>query len=105
VIRFAKLPERFNFTIPYTDAAANLRYYEPDFAAVTGDGVHHLIETKGRQDIDVKHKDRAAELWCENATILTGTEWIYRKVLQKEFEKLQPSDFEDLIALDPIVFS
>mgnify|MGYP006196674521 CR=1 FL=1 len=26
---------RFNFTIPYTDSAANLRYYEPDFVAVT----------------------------------------------------------------------
>jgi len=103
VVRFAKLPERFNFTIPYTDSAANLRYYEPDFVAVTTDGVHHLIETKGREDIDVKHKDLAAQLWCENATILTGTEWVYRKVLQKEFEKLQPSDFEDLIALDPIM--
>jgi type III restriction enzyme len=103
VARFAKLPERFNFTIPYTDAAANLRYYEPDFVAVTADGVHHLVETKGREDIDVKHKDRAARLWCENATRLIGTEWVYRKVLQKEFERLQPSDFEDLIALDPIV--
>ncbi|TEU15141.1 MAG: hypothetical protein E3J21_14035 [Anaerolineales bacterium] len=102
IVRFAKLPERFNFTIPYTDAAANLRYYEPDFCAVTTDGIHHLIETKGREDIDVRHKDRAAQLWCENATILTGTEWVYRKVLQKEFEKLQPADFEDLIALDPI---
>jgi len=104
VVRFAKLPERFNFSIPYTDSAANLRYYEPDFVAVTTDGIHHLVETKGRQDIDVKHKDRAAKLWCENATVLTGTEWVYRKVLQKEFEKLQPSDFEDLIALDPITF-
>ena len=104
VVRFAKLPERFNFTIPYTDSAANLRYYEPDFVAVTTDGVHHLIETKGREDIDVRHKDRAAQLWCENATILTGTEWVYRKVLQKEFEKLQPTDFEDLIALEPIMF-
>ena len=103
VVRFAKLPERFNFTIPYTDSAANLRYYEPDFVAVTTDGVHHLIETKGREDIDVRHKDRAAELWCENATVLTGTGWVYRKVLQKEFEKLQPTDFEDLIALDPIL--
>lgn len=102
IVRFAKLPKRFNFTIPYTDAAANLRYYEPDFVAVTTDGIHHLIETKGREDIDVRHKDRAAQLWCENATILTGTEWVYRKVLQKKFEKLQPSDFEDLIALDPI---
>lgn len=101
-IRFAKLPERFGFTISYTDAAANLRYYEPDFVAVTSDGIHHLIETKGREDIDVKHKDRAAALWCENATLLTGITWQYKKVLQKEFEKLQPNDFEDLIALEPI---
>jgi len=54
----------------------------------------------------VIHTDRKGEvsnqLWCENATILTGTEWVYRKVLQKEFEKLQPSVFEDLIALEPI---
>ncbi|MCL4302263.1 MAG: hypothetical protein KJ077_41630 [Anaerolineae bacterium] len=81
---------------------ANLRYYEPDFVVVTQDGVHHLIETKGREDVDVKHKDRAAQLWCENATLLTGTEWIYQKVLQKEFEKLRPDEFDDLIALEPI---
>lgn len=103
VVRFAKVPERSNFTIPYTDAVANLRYYEPDFIAVTQDGVHHLIETKGREDVDVKHKDRAAQLWCENATILTGTEWVYKKVLQKEFEQLRPSEFDDLIALEPIM--
>ncbi len=102
VVRFSKLPERFGFTIAYTDAAANLRYYEPDFTAVTTDGVHHLIETKGREDVDVKHKDRAAQLWCENATRLTGTQWEYKKVMQKGFEKLQPDDFEDLIALKPI---
>jgi type III restriction enzyme len=102
VARFAKLPERFGFTIPYTDSAANLRYYEPDFVAVTSDGVHHLIETKGREDVDVAHKDRAAQLWCENASILTGTEWVYNKIPQKEFEKLQPADFEDLIALEPV---
>ena len=102
VARFAKLPEMFNFTIAYTDSAANLRYYEPDFVAVTFDGVHHLIETKGREDVDVKHKDRAANLWCENATLLTGTEWQYRKVPQKEFEKLQAEDFEDLVGLEPV---
>lgn len=104
VVRFAKMPEQFNFTIPYTDSVANLRYYEPDFVAVTQDGVHHLIETKGREDVDVKHKDRAAQLWCENATILTGTEWVYKKVLQKEFEQLRPDEFDDLIALEPITF-
>lgn len=103
VARFTKLPERFGFAIPYTDSVANLRYYEPDFVAVTADGVHHLIETKGREDVDVKHKDRAAQLWCENASLLTGTPWEYVIVHQKEFEKLHPDEFSDLVALEPVL--
>lgn len=102
VVRFSKLPRAFGFTITYTDSVANLRYYEPDFVAVTADGVHHLIETKGQEDVDVSHKDRAARLWCENATFLTDTEWHYIKVPQKEFESLRPDEFEDLIALEPV---
>lgn len=102
VVRFSKLPRAFGFTITYTDSVANLRYYEPDFVAVSTDGVHHLIETKGQEDVDVSHKDRAARLWCENATLLTSTEWHYIKVPQKEFESLHPDEFEDLIALEPV---
>ncbi len=44
----------------------------------------------------------AAALLCEDAKMLTSVEWQYKKVLQKEFEKLQPNDFEDLIDLEPI---
>jgi type III restriction enzyme len=102
VLRFAKLPSRFGFSIPYTDTRANLRYYEPDFVAVTNDGIHHLIETKGREDVDVARKNRAARLWCENATKLTDDEWQFKIVMQKEFERLGPDDFVDLIALEPI---
>lgn len=102
VNRFAKIPERFGFTIAYTDSVSNLRYYEPDFVAVTANGIYHLIETKGQENIDVAHKDRAAVLWCENASLLTGVEWHYLKVPQKEFEKLHPDDFSDLIALEPV---
>lgn len=99
VTAFAKLPERFGFVIEYTDAVSNLRYYEPDFVVVLTDGTHFLVETKGREDVDVAHKDRAAQLWCENATALTGTAWQYLKVPQKEYEKLQASAFSDLGAL------
>lgn len=96
VSAFAKLPEQFGFSIEYTDSVGNLRYYEPDFVAVLFDGSHYLIETKGREDPDVSHKDRAARLWCENATRLTGTPWVYLKVLQSEFEKLLPIQFSNL---------
>ncbi|MBM3129168.1 MAG: hypothetical protein FJ009_11175 [Chloroflexi bacterium] len=98
---FAKLPEQFGFAIEYTDATNNLRYYEPDFVAVAESKTRYLIETKGREDVDVANKDRAATLWAENATRLTGTQWQYVKVPQKEFEKLQPDEFADVLVFAP----
>jgi type III restriction enzyme len=98
VAAFAKLPPtpRLPFAIEYTDNATNLRFYEPDFVAVLSDGSHWLIETKGREDLGVAHKDRAARIWCENATLLVGIPWNYLKVPQTEFNKLQPGDFAEL---------
>ena len=97
VVRFAKLTSHFGFAIKYTDAGANLRNYEPDFVAVDENGTHWLLETKGREDIHVQHKDRAAEFWCENATALTGVVWKYLIVHQKPFEDLAPDEFESLV--------
>jgi type III restriction enzyme len=105
VTSFAKLPRRFGFTIEYTDSATNLRYYEPDFVAVDRDGVHYVIETKGQENIDVAHKDRAATIWCENATLLTEVTWSYLKVPQVEFGKLQPTVLADVAAVFGIVSS
>ena len=100
-IAFAKLPAQFGFAIEYTDAAGNLRYYEPDFVVLLRNGTRYLVETKGREDIDVAHKDRAAQIWCENASILTGIEWRYLKVPQSEFDKLRPSEYGELLVLAP----
>jgi len=102
VISFAKLPSQFGFVIEYTDSAASLRYYEPDFVAVLSDGSHQLVETKGREDPDVVHKDRAARLWCENATKLTESVWSYLKVPQAGFDKLQPTAFADLVVFESV---
>jgi hypothetical protein len=33
---------------------------------------------------------------------ITVTGWRYKKIPQKEFEKLCPGDFDDLIALEPV---
>ncbi|MBF6614824.1 MAG: DEAD/DEAH box helicase family protein [Chloroflexi bacterium] len=96
---FTKLPDQFGFAIQYVDGGANMRLYYPDFVARLNNGHYWLLETKGAETVDVSYKDRAAQLWCENATTLTGDVWRYMKVPQKSFEKLQPSDFEDLTAL------
>lgn len=99
ITAFSKLPPQFGFAIEYTDAVSNLRYYEPDFAAIDTQGIHYLIETKGREDIDVANKNRAALLWCENATRLTGATWQYVIVRQKEYEQLHPNDFAELLIM------
>lgn len=100
VISFAKLPPQFGFAIEYTDSTTSLRYYEPDFVATLSDGSFRLVETKGQEDIDVQHKDRAARTWCENASLLTGQQWRYIKVPQNGFEKLEPTEFSDLQAFE-----
>jgi type III restriction enzyme len=99
VERFAKLPEQFGFAIEYTDNAGNFRHYEPDFVVLTSDGGHHIVETKGLEDVNVANKDRAAKLWCENTTRLTGKPWDYVKVLQTEYKNLQATQFADLLVL------
>ena len=67
---------------------------------VTTDGIsgYEIVETKGQESLEVAYKDRAAQLWCENATRLTGEPWKYVKVPQKGYQKLQPVEFYDVLA-------
>ncbi|HVB25811.1 MAG TPA: DEAD/DEAH box helicase family protein, partial [Ktedonobacteraceae bacterium] len=98
VAAFAKLPQQFGFSIEYTDNNANLRYYYPDFVVKTDMGEMWLVETKGQESLEVAFKDRAAKMWCENATTLMGERWRYVKVPQKGYQLLQPVEFCDLEA-------
>jgi type III restriction enzyme len=68
---------------------------------VTKRGVHYLVETKGLEDINVANKDRAAQVWCQNASRLTGQAWAYVKVRQPDFEQLQPGRFQELLSVAP----
>ena len=97
LVRFAKLPTKFGFKIQYIANTGNIRHYYPDFVAVDTDGVHHLIETKGQEDTNVANKDRAARLWCQNATELTGIEWRFVKVAQVDFNDLAGRTLADIV--------
>lgn len=90
------LPSKLS--IEYLDSETNLRFYEPDFVAVDTSGTRWLLETKGREDIDVQHKNQRAEKWCNDATELTGIDWQFLMIPQKQFEKLSPQNFKDLVS-------
>jgi type III restriction enzyme len=96
---FSKLPQQFGFAIDYQDANLNPRAYYPDWVARDTNGGFWLLETKGAEDVDVEHQDRAATLWCEAATALTGRQWRYVLVRQKEFESLRPTSLAELSVL------
>ena len=62
--------------------------------------VRATLSRLGSGDTNVANKDRAAQLWCENVTQLTGKPWAYLKVLQSAYKQLQPTEFQDLLVLE-----
>lgn len=89
IITLEKMIER-DYTVPEVQTAQEvISYYAKRIAAdLKLPSQFAALAPKVREDIDVKHKDRAAQLWCENASLLTGTPWEYVIVHQKEFEKV-----------------
>ena len=81
----------------YRDSSGNLRLYYPDFVLLTDKKQHIIIETKGREDIDVEHKDKRIKLWCEDATNAMGSKWSFIRVDQIDFEKYRFKCVKELI--------
>jgi type III restriction enzyme len=75
---FASL-HKIGFFIEYRDSKGNFHQgYYPDFIVKTRDEKSFIIETKGR--VDVEAKDNRAKVWCEDATRLTGNEWLFARI-------------------------
>ena len=96
VLAFMKNHQQtLNFRIPYIDTNGFVRSYIPDFIVKTAD-TYWVIETKGREDVDVKLKDKRAEEWCKQVSKLTDKEWTYKRIDQARFEKSRFTRLEDL---------
>lgn len=98
VIAFSKIVPKIGFFVEYRDSEGNLRLYYPDFVILLTNGEHLIIETKGWEDVDVKHKDERVKLWCEDATKLTKTKWSFKRINQKDFEKYRFRSIQELIS-------
>ena len=94
VAAFAKLTQYTPFSIEYVDGRGAFRLYYPDFIVKTTTGNMFLVETKGREDIDVPRKDARAIKWCEDATRLTGNSWSYLKAPERLFRRTSAVSFE-----------
>ncbi|MBI5739317.1 MAG: restriction endonuclease subunit R, partial [Nitrospirae bacterium] len=82
--------------IDYLSNSGRLSFYTPDFIVKKKDGNYLLVETKGREDMDVPLKATAAASWCKSASA-AKIKWEYLYVPQAIFGSVTSNKVDDLI--------
>ena len=102
VVAFAKNYLAVGFRIDYVKADGDLSNYVPDFMVKTTDNTVWIVETKGREELDLPQKMARLRQWCEDATSASQVEGeggvVYRFVYvdQQGFERNPPQNFAGL---------
>ncbi|CAK0753980.1 type III restriction enzyme [Gammaproteobacteria bacterium] len=102
VVAFAKNYLAVGFKIDYVKADGDLSNYVPDFLVKTHDGTVWIVETKGREEIDLPQKMTRLKQWCGDATAASalegGSPYRFVYVDQVGYERHPPRDFSGLVA-------
>ncbi|MEP2828734.1 DEAD/DEAH box helicase family protein [Parvibaculum sp.] len=97
---FAKNYLAVGFKLDYVKANGELSTYTPDFIVRTDDGAVWIIETKGREEMDVPQKMNRLRQWCTDATEASkaadGTRYGFVYVDQASFDRHKPKSFSGL---------
>jgi type III restriction enzyme len=99
---FGKNYMAVGFKIDYVKASGELSTYTPDFIVRTNDGAVWIVETKGREELDLPQKMRRLKQWCEDATEASkgagGTTYGFVYVDQDSFDQHRPRSFAGLLS-------
>lgn len=99
VAAFAKNYFAVHFKLDYVKADGDISNYYPDFLVRLTSGEVVVVETKGREDLDVPQKMRRLRQWCEDLNrIQADIEYDFVYVDQGSFEKYAPKSFASLLA-------
>jgi len=100
VSSFAKNYLAVGFKLDYVKSNGDLSNYTPDFIVRDTGGVIWLVETKGRQELDLPQKMARLKQWCADATAAeeNGQRYDFVFVDQNGFEKHGPKTFAALAA-------
>ena len=97
---FGKNYMAVGFKLDYVKANGDLSTYTPDFVLRTTDASVWVVETKGREELDVPQKMVRLRQWCADATEASkgesGTRYGFVYVDQESFEQHRPSTFAGL---------
>lgn len=101
VASFAKNYLAVGFQLDYVEANGDLSSYVPDFLVKAEDGTIFVVETKGREELDLPQKMGRFRQWCADATDASraagGSAYHFVYVNQEGFEAHRPMTFAGLI--------
>ena len=99
VSAFAKNYLAVGFKLDYVKSNGDLSNYTPDFIVRDTGGVIWLVETKGRQELDLPQKMARLKQWCADATAAeeNGQHYDFVFVDQNGFEKHGPKTLAALV--------
>ena len=98
VISYAKNYYGIHFKLDYVNADGDISNYYPDFLVKLTDGRVVVVETKGREDLDVPRKMQRLSQWCEDVNrIATGVDYDFVYVDQESFDVYRPQTFQQLL--------
>ncbi len=97
VTAFAKNAGPQALRIDYLTREQRPAFYRPDFLVRSENGSYALVETKGREDLDVPGKAVAAIEWCKVASKNTDNDWQYVFIPQNVMENLTSNRFDALV--------
>ena len=82
----------------YVKSNGDLSNYTPDFIVRTGDSKIWVVETKGREELDLPQKMARLKQWCADATAAeeNGTTYDFIYVDEDSFKKYDPKTLADL---------
>ena len=98
VVSYAKNYLAVHFKLDYVNADGDISNYYPDFLVKLSDKKIFVVETKGREDVDVPRKLQRLRQWCEDINkAQADVQYGFVYVDQEDFEKYKPDSFKKLV--------
>ncbi|MDO8577676.1 MAG: DEAD/DEAH box helicase family protein [Dehalococcoidales bacterium] len=98
IISYGKNYMAVHFKLDYVNADGDISNYYPDFFVKLFDKRIFIVETKGREDLDVPLKLQRLRQWCEDINqVQSDITYDFVYVDQESFEKYKPTAFQQLV--------
>lgn len=98
IVAFAKNYFAVNFKLDYVKADGDISNYYPDFIVKVTPELVVIIETKGREELDLPQKMERLKQWCEDVNkVGSAVTYDFVYVDEESFKEFGPRSFQDVL--------